>query len=251
MLRISLKEFSITKLYTFKNIITSQNFDKIDSKFFNKYLLIPLAWPFTWLFLMLKITPNQATFFRFLLFIAGIVFILYSYNYLGYIFLYLNLIFDNVDGQISRVKNQASYLGKFFDGLLDTVSSATFPTIISVAVFYDTNNPSIIIVGIISTVLNILYLYLLMRYSFFLKIIKKNDSESSNFLIKYIEGRMLIDWYDVKYFSFLIFLAFSAEFYFILYCLIINFLIFLLLFIIKIYKAVGLFNIHRVSKSKQ
>ncbi len=165
--------------------------------------------------------------------------------------MYLHLIFDNVDGQISRTTNKASYLGKFLDGLLDTVCHATFPTLIAIVVFNYTNDSSIIVFGMLSTIFNLFYLYLIIRYSHALNIVNKKNKTSSNLLIKYAEGRMLVDWYDIKYFSFIIFLIFSAEILFIYYCLFVNILIFLLLFFIKIYKAIDLLNIHKVSKSKK
>lgn len=62
---------------------------------------------------------------------------------------------------------------------------------------------------------------------------------------------MLIDWYDIKYSTFLILVFLKLEIYFIYMCCIVNLLFFLLLFTIKIFKAYKKFNVYRVSKTQK
>ena len=97
------------------------------------------------MFLKLKISANEATFIRLIFFLIGALLVLLSYNYLGYFFLYLNFIFDNVDGQICRVTKKASYSGQFCDGLLDNfinyVRSFTFDSAGNL-ILYNRTNPN-------------------------------------------------------------------------------------------------------------
>lgn len=204
------------------------------------------------MFLKLKISANEATFIRLIFFLIGALLVLLSYNYLGYFFLYLNFIFDNVDGQICRVTKKASYSGQFCDGLLDNFSHVVFPVIIAIAVINDNSNSlSIIIYGLLSSTLNVLYLYTNIRFSLFLKIVKRENTISNNFIISYIENRMLADWWDFKYFSFLIFCFLKMETYFILMCFIVNLIFFILTLVLQIIKAIKILNINKVSKSQK
>tara|TARA_B100001989_G_scaffold224605_1_gene179142 strand:+ start:2213 stop:2773 length:561 start_codon:yes stop_codon:yes gene_type:complete len=183
-------------------------------------------------------------------FLFAIFLVFFSYNYLAYFFLYLSLIFDYVDGQICRVTNTASYFGKFFDGLVDSIFETTFPIIIALSVYNYTNDKEIIIWGLLSAYFNYAYLYLIIRYSFFLNTVNKQET-NYNKIISYITGKMLSDYYDFKYFSFLIFCLFKKELYFVYLITILNITIFFSLFIIKILKSYKFFNIRRKSKSQK
>lgn len=237
--------------YTIKEIIESQNLSKIDSIFFKRFVLIPIAWPITWLCLKLNITANQATLLRLFFFLIAIVLVTLSYNYLGFFFLYLNLVFDYVDGQISRVSDTASFQGKFFDGLLDTITGVAFPLVIALAVYKNSDDITVIIFGFLCVYFNFSYLYLIIRYSFFLELTKHKKNIKSSSLVKYIEEKMLLDWNDFKYSTFIIFCLFKAEVYFVYMCFFVNFIFFFLLFFIKIIKATKILNIHRKSKSQK
>ncbi len=215
-----------------------------------KFILIPLAWPFTWLLLKYKITGNQVTLIRLCFFLFAIFLVFFSYNYLGYLFLYLSLIFDYVDGQICRVTNTSSYFGKFFDGAVDTIFEVTFPIIIALSVYNYTNEKVIIIWGLIGAYFNFAYLYLIVRYSFFLNISNVQET-NNNKIIRYVENKMLSDYYDLIYSSFLIFCLFKKELYFVYMLTILNLIIFFLYFILKTLKGYKLFNISRKSKSQK
>ena len=76
------------KKYTIKDIINSQDYSKVDSLFFKKYILIPLAWPFTWIFLKLNITANQTTLLRLFFFLIAVGLIAVSNSYLAFFFIF-------------------------------------------------------------------------------------------------------------------------------------------------------------------
>lgn len=85
----------------------------------------------------------------------------------------------------------------------------------------------------------------------FLKIAKSENKKSKNLIINYIETRMLADWWDFKYFSFLIFCGLKMETYFIIMCFIVNLIFFILTLILQIVKAKRVLNIHKVSKTQK
>ncbi len=52
-------------------------------------------------------------------------------------FLVLKSILDAADGQLARIKNQPSYIGRYWDSILDSILN--FALIFSIAMFTDTN----------------------------------------------------------------------------------------------------------------
>ena len=90
--------------YKIKDIIESQDYNKIPSRFLFKYFFIPTAWPITLILLNLRISANQATLIRLIIHLVAFFFILIKFSLLGYILIYVAIIFDCVDGQIARTK---------------------------------------------------------------------------------------------------------------------------------------------------
>ena len=126
----------------FMKIIGSQDFNKVESIFLFKYVFIPLAWPISWLFIALGISPNKATVLRLILIIISYLLILLHSNYvfIGFLLIYISLVMDCVDGQISRTQDSATHYGKFFDGLVDSILEITFPLIIAIAHYKISND---------------------------------------------------------------------------------------------------------------
>ncbi|MDP3698713.1 MAG: CDP-alcohol phosphatidyltransferase family protein [Nanoarchaeota archaeon] len=72
-----------------------------------------------------SITPNQITLFSFLLSLAGGFFFLqgeYKDLVTGGILIFLRQIFDQVDGEVARIKGLGSTFGKWFDGITGYLS---------------------------------------------------------------------------------------------------------------------------------
>ncbi len=70
-----------------------------------------------------KATPNQVTFWGFIVLLAAIALILLMSGTIwvlpGYFLLALNYVLDSVDGQLARLKNMSSPLGEWLDHSLD------------------------------------------------------------------------------------------------------------------------------------
>lgn len=94
-----------------------------------RYVFVPLSWPLTLFALLAGATPNIVTFTRIALYSVALIEIcLPSPLHQAGIFLFiLSTIADSVDGNIARVNDQASYYGKFLDGLVDNLGDFLLP----------------------------------------------------------------------------------------------------------------------------
>jgi phosphatidylglycerophosphate synthase len=97
--------------------------------FFN-FAMIPIAWPLTAILGSMGLGPNAATVIRIFLSFIGLVFFScpsQTMHATGLALIMLGVVFDNVDGQLARVLDKASYYGKFFDGLVDSFFEVSLP----------------------------------------------------------------------------------------------------------------------------
>lgn len=85
------------------------------------YLARPVSRRITKLLYRTDITPNQASVFSLFLGIVASVFLLFDYNYACAIFLYFAFVFDCVDGELARLKEQFTKLGYWMEGALDRI----------------------------------------------------------------------------------------------------------------------------------
>ena len=236
--------------YKIKDIIRSQDYSKIPSRFLFKYIFIPLAWPITFLLLNLGVSPNQATLIRLITHIIAYLFILLGNFLLGYILIYLAIILDCVDGQIARTTNRATFFGKFFDGWLDCLFEISFIIFVSLAIA--TKDENIIKLALMAALMNALLWITLLRFS-----LNKNNKKIYKFkniekkIFSFLDNRLLVDWFDIKYFIFPFFVFFSKEKEFIFLLLIINSLLFLVYSLQKLYIGYSILNIHRSSSSSR
>jgi len=104
-----------------------------------------------------NITPNQISWIRFLLaLVAAFFFSFHGWNYhvIGAIFFQLSMIFDLVDGQVARIKKMNTVFGRYFDLMLDLVS--TIVVIFGICLGYGyTNIPELLSVDMLSKILGI------------------------------------------------------------------------------------------------
>ena len=236
--------------YKIKDIIKSQDYNKIPSKFLFKYFFIPLAWPITFLFVNLGVSPNQATLIRLVTHIIAYLFILLGNFLLGYILIYLAIILDCVDGQIARTTNRATFFGKFFDGWLDCLFEISFIFFVSLAI--STKDENIINIALLAALMNALLWITLLRFS-----LNKNNGKIYKFrnienkIFNFLDNRLLVDWFDIKYFIFPFFVFFNKEKEFIFLLLIVNSFLFLVYALQKIYIGYSVLNVHRSSSSSR
>ena len=141
-----------------------------------------LSFFLTPIFVMLGLNANQATLVRILIGICSIFFIFSGKIIIGLLIFFLGDIVDCVDGNISRIKNSATYYGKFLDGWVDIVIENLL--ILSLTYFYLINlnlNEFEIIFFIITIIVNLSFNFLLDRYHNFRRWANEHD-----FNIEYI-----------------------------------------------------------------
>ena len=236
--------------YTIKNIKESQDYSKVYSLFLFKYIFIPLAWPLTWFFANLGASPNQITLLRMLLILVSFILIVIEVNIYGFLMMYICLILDCSDGQIARLTNKATHFGKFFDGWIDSFFDITFPIIIALYSYKQSDYYQVLVIGLSAGLFNALYWIIISRFTIFNTLFKKHNFNP--FLEKvfiYTQNKLLLDWFDIKYFFFPIFLILGYINQYLILILIVNISFFIWYTAERIYKAYYLLNIPKKSFS--
>ena len=73
-----------------------------------------------------SVTPIQVTFLFILSGLAAIACIIYKFNLAAAFFLVLKSILDAADGELARIKNTPSYVGRYFDSIADIILNFLF-----------------------------------------------------------------------------------------------------------------------------
>jgi phosphatidylglycerophosphate synthase len=135
-----------------------------------------LSFLLTPIFIILGISANQATYIRILIGLSSILLIFSGKIFIGIIIFFLGDIVDCVDGNISRIKNSATYYGKFLDGWADIVIENLL--IFSLTYYYlsiiNLNNIEIMLF-VITIVTNLSFNLLLDRYHNFRRWVNESD----------------------------------------------------------------------------
>ncbi|MBU0581100.1 MAG: CDP-alcohol phosphatidyltransferase family protein [Candidatus Margulisbacteria bacterium] len=90
-----------------------------------------------------NLTPNQITFISFLIGMAAAYLIstaVWKNMVVGGILVILSYVFDNVDGEIARLKGLGSKKGAFIDEILDRIKEGILFFTIALALYKQTNN---------------------------------------------------------------------------------------------------------------
>lgn len=112
---------------------------------------------FTWLFLNIGLTPNQATLISFILGIFGLFFMSMGnslYFFLGFVFFHLYIIVDSSDGEMARFLNKKSDMGAFYDKMLHYVMKIGIIIVISAQLYYRDQSPYYIVFGLIAALVS-------------------------------------------------------------------------------------------------
>ena len=200
----------------------------------------------------INMSPNQATFIRLITIIVSYYLVCIGENLIGYILIYMALIIDCVDGQLARVLDKASYFGKFFDGWVDCIFEITFPLVIAFSLYQVDEDKDIFIYGILAGLMNALYWITLFRYSINKPYFKKYYfSKVFNHIFNYMDNRLLVDWFDLKYFIFPIFLLFNILDSFILLLCVANTFLFIIFSLERLYRGYYYLNSYKKSMSSK
>jgi len=109
-----------------------------------------LSWPITWLAQRHGFTPNGATAVRAAVAACGLALTAAPWvtvHQIGVSIYFLALVLDNVDGNLSRMQDDASHLGKYLDGLVDSVSEALLPFAIGLHIWLATGTGNALWLG--------------------------------------------------------------------------------------------------------
>ncbi len=156
----------------------SQRLDGVTLPLIFNYITRPTAWPFTVAFARLGFGPNGATAFRILVTLLAFAAFLVPNPisfWVGCGLFYFALVLDHVDGQLARLQDRASYFGKFFDGLIDSLAEVPFPFILGMAVWQQGAGPNILVVAAVGALAIALSQILFLRVG-----LTRKDTDQAN-----------------------------------------------------------------------
>jgi phosphatidylglycerophosphate synthase len=130
------------------------------------------------IFILLKISANQATLLRILIGLISTGLVFFGEVFLGIIFFFIGDIIDCTDGNIARVNNTATYYGKFLDGYVDVIIENLL--IVALAKFYISNinlTPLEISLFLFAILINLSFNFLLDRFHNFLRWVRETKKK--------------------------------------------------------------------------
>ena len=252
---------------SFKQIWDSQDLSGTATPLL-RYVAIPAAWPLTWLFLHIGFHPNVVTTIRFavaILVLPLIVLPQATYYAIGLISFAIAIVLDQVDGQICRIKNQASYFGKFYDGLTDAVTEIPLPTLLGLHLWLRDDAVHSLITGFAASAALALMYIVLLRYGLISQWVKGSvpnapashhprlrrvlDRPFMKGVSSFVNVRMIVVLNDVRYCGLIVAvvtdqLAPYLLLFFVLHCMAIAALVPL-----RLLDAYDRYDIHRYSHS--
>jgi phosphatidylglycerophosphate synthase len=107
----------------------------------------------TWLFTMTPMTPNQVTILSMAFGIAGACFFLSSNPMMwvfGWIVLQINLLLDQVDGELARYKNKQTMFGYMLDEINHPITNIAVFSAMTIGIYTLVNSQAFLILGILS-----------------------------------------------------------------------------------------------------
>ena len=145
-----------------------------------RYIARPLASLIVRAVFNTQVTPNQITYFSFLLGICSSILFAFGehfYFILGGVFSLLSLIFDCADGMLARTKNMTSTYGTYLDLFLDRITDFLIFSGIAIGYYFYSGNITILIIcifGIALYFLQVTLYYIIRSYQG-----KKNTGDSA------------------------------------------------------------------------
>ena len=116
---------------------------------------------FTYIFVNLKISPNQVTFIFFLFGFLGAILLYFNTAFsiiLSFIFYRLHVIIDLCDGEVARFTKLYSLNGTYYDYMIHSVLYPFWFASMGIAQYFYWENDCFLIIGIIGAILSSLTL---------------------------------------------------------------------------------------------
>ena len=155
-------------MYTLKEVKSSFNAAAASQPLIFSWLIRPFSFYVTYLVLRLGMNAYQANVVGLIFGIVGSIFFILGEPYLiwGLLSYLLFLVFDFVDGNVARVTDSVSYLGKFIDGVVDMFVETSIPLSLSIGYFLISESRAFLFAGIAVSVLRLFSAYVYTRLSF-------------------------------------------------------------------------------------
>lgn len=134
----------------------NKNSSFFDESWFSRLIGRRISIYFTWIFLHIGITPNQASFIALATGLVGAALIAVpkmSYLMAGSLIFLLYLILDSSDGEIARITDNKSKIGAYFDNLLHIFLYAALFTSIGINIYLRTNDTFYLLLGTLAALL--------------------------------------------------------------------------------------------------
>ena len=138
----------------------------------SRYLNRPISTRITRFLVKTKVTPNQISFFSFLLcLISSVLFLKGGYATLlaGAILAQIASIIDGCDGEIARLKYQSSAFGGWFDAVLDRYADAFLLFGLTCHIYFLNDNFLYIVIGFFALTGTFMNSYTADKYDAFMK----------------------------------------------------------------------------------
>ncbi|MEE8329986.1 MAG: NTP transferase domain-containing protein [Thermodesulfovibrionia bacterium] len=137
-----------------------------------RYLNRPISAKITRYLLKTDISPNQISFFSFILsLIAAALFFFGSYIALaaGAVFAQISSIIDGCDGEVARLKHKETDFGGWFDAVLDRYADAFLLFGLTYHTFTQSGNISYLVIGFLAIIGSFMNSYTSDKYDGFMK----------------------------------------------------------------------------------
>jgi len=134
----------------------SEDFSKIGQPIFMRYLIRPLSWVVVVICARLGMTPNIVTGGRIVMTFTGVGLLCVGRPgllfWVGFGLVLQGVLMTAVDGCLSRVRNHASFFGKFFDGYMDAFTEILMYLALGVYQWQVAEQPSALLCGAVAAV---------------------------------------------------------------------------------------------------
>ena len=148
-----------------------------------------LSFIFTWIFVNLGVSANQATFIGMVSGVVGAAMLISTSVYswaAGCLIFLLYLIMDCTDGEVADLNNNRTEFGGFFDELTHPITNSSLVLFSAIGAYRITGSLLVLVFGSLGSILFVLTSYLSFRLSF------AGDSSSSGTGVR-------VGWRDIVY----------------------------------------------------
>lgn len=212
-----------------------------------------LSFLITPIFIILGISANQATYVRILIGICSILLIFSGKIFIGIIIFFLGDIVDCVDGNISRIKNSATFYGKFLDGWVDSViENLLILALINYYLLMTSLTNIEIIFFVLTIIINLSFNFLLDRYHNFRRWINESVININFLPVLNLKNLIIANLLnDLRYLSLLLIIYDSSLKYFIFLYLLVSILYSTHKTILVLNLSKKMFNVSRKSEHER